>query len=207
MKAIGIAALAGLCWGVGEVCTRMVLQTGRIGPVTAVAVRSTVALPVLWLAWAAAVHALGAEPRGAWRQLQPADWARLLLGSGLVAGAFGMALFYAALGLDDISRVKPVAFTVAPAVAVVLGWLLLGEPMTARKAIALAMILGGVGLLTGVPSRHAAGGNAAAAVAPAGAPVPGGAGAGAAAGPSSAPASSATPVPPAGPIGSGPSNP
>jgi uncharacterized membrane protein len=48
MKAVLIAAAAGLCWGVGELFTKMVLHTGKIGPLTAIAVRSTVALPILW---------------------------------------------------------------------------------------------------------------------------------------------------------------
>ena len=49
MKAILLAVTAGLCWGVGELCTKSVLHGGRIGPLTAIAVRSTVALPLLWL--------------------------------------------------------------------------------------------------------------------------------------------------------------
>uniref|UniRef100_A0A832I6B3 EamA family transporter n=1 Tax=Eiseniibacteriota bacterium TaxID=2212470 RepID=A0A832I6B3_UNCEI len=167
MKAMWLAILAGACWGVGEVCTKMVLHTHRVGPVTAIAVRATVALPVLWVAALAATHGLGLEPRHGWRTMPPGDVLRLVLGSGLVAGAAGMILFYAALNLDDISRVKPVAFTVAPAVAVLLGWLLLREPMTARKAVALAMILAGVGLLSGAPAqREGAAGAAAPRAAP-----------------------------------------
>jgi transporter family protein len=155
MKAIPLAILAGLCWGVGELCTKMVLQTHRIGPVTAIAVRSTIALPVLWIAYAIAVHQLGSEPRGWLRALEPGDLARLVIGSGLVAGAGGMLCFYAALHLDDISRIKPIAFTVAPAVAVLLGWWLLGEPMSLRKGLAVALILIGVGLLTTGAARSA----------------------------------------------------
>lgn len=155
MRAVGLAVLAGLCWGVGELCTKMVLQTHRIGPVTAIAVRSTIALPLLWLAYLVLVQGMGTEPRTWWRQLQPADVARLVLGSGLVAGAAAMIFYYAALQLDDISRIKPIAFTLAPAVAAVLGWRLLGEPMSARKVVALALILGGVLLLTGGGKRSA----------------------------------------------------
>lgn len=154
MKAVGLAVLAGLCWGVGELCTKMVLHTHRIGPVTAIAVRSTIALPLLWLAYLVLVQGMGTEPRTWWRQLEPADVARLVLGSGLVAGAAAMIFYYAALQLDDISRIKPIAFTLAPAVAAVLGWRLLGEPMSARKAVALALILGGVLLLTGGSKRN-----------------------------------------------------
>ena len=59
-----------------------------------------------------------------------------------------MLCFYGALHHGPISKVKPVAFTLAPAVAVLLGWLLLGEAMTVRKAAAVALIVGGVVLLT-----------------------------------------------------------
>lgn len=149
MQALILAVLAGLCWGVGELCTKSVLHGHRIGPMTAIAVRSTVALPVLWIAWAVATRWLALEPRPQWRALKSADVLKLTLGSGLTAGAAGMICFYAALNLDDVSRIKPVAFTVAPAVAVVLGWLLLHEAMTARKAVAVGLILVGVVLLTG----------------------------------------------------------
>ncbi len=153
MKAVLMAVLAGLCWGVGEVCTKSVLHTHKIGPVTAIAVRSTVALPFLWAAWLVAVRGLGAEPRGWWTALGAGDRLKLILGSGLVAGAAAMIFFYAALNLADISIVKPVAFTLAPAIAVLLGWLALGETMTWRKAIAVLMILAGVALLGGAPAK------------------------------------------------------
>lgn len=59
-----------------------------------------------------------------------------------------MLCFYGALHLGPILRLKPIAFTVAPVVAVLLGWVILGEPMSARKVIAIAMVVGGVVLLT-----------------------------------------------------------
>jgi uncharacterized membrane protein len=150
MKAILLAVMAGLCWGVGELCTKSVLHTNRVGPVTAIAVRSTVALPTIWAAWLVAVYALKLRQ-------EPTDWfhaggptmLKLVLGSGLVAGAAAMVLFYSALNVGDISVIKPIAFTVAPATAVLLGWLVLGEAMTVRKAAAVALILAGVILLTG----------------------------------------------------------
>lgn len=149
MKTMAFAIAAGCCWGIGELCTKSVLHTGKIGPLTAIAVRSAVALPVLGVAWWIAAHGMAFEPRGALRALGTADLLKLLVGSGLVAGAGGMICFYSALNLGDISQVKPVAFTVAPALATLLGWLVLGESMSWRKAIAVAMILGGVILLTG----------------------------------------------------------
>jgi hypothetical protein len=47
MKAALLAVLAGLCRGVGEFFTKQVPHSGRVGPVTAITVRSAVALRVL----------------------------------------------------------------------------------------------------------------------------------------------------------------
>ena len=147
MKAILFAIAAGLFWGVGEVFTKSVLHTKQIGPVTAIAVRSTVALPILWLVYFFVVKNAKMEPQ-AWTKADPAVLWKLTLGSGLLAGAGGMVCFYAALNFGEVSRVKPIAFALAPAVAVLIGWLALGEPMHARKAIAVALILTGVVMLS-----------------------------------------------------------
>jgi uncharacterized membrane protein len=148
MKAILLAVAAGLCWGIGELCTKSVLHSGRVGPITAIAVRSTVALPVLWLAYFVAVRMMKAEPQE-WMRAETSTLLKLVLGSGLIAGAAAMIFFYASLHVGEISRVKPVAFALAPAVASVLAFLLLHEPMTAKKVAGLVAILGGVILLTG----------------------------------------------------------
>lgn len=156
MKPILLAIGAGLCWGVGELCTRAVLHTGKVGPLTAIAVRSAVALPIIIAAWLVAQRVLKAptEPT-AWTQAGPKSLWLLVLGSGVVAGAAAMILFYTALSLGEVSRIKPIAFSIAPATAVVLGWLVLGESMSVRKAAAVVLILAGVVLLTvGSPKPH-----------------------------------------------------
>lgn len=154
MKVIVLAVLAGLCWGVGEVFTRSVLHSREIGPFAVAAVRTTVALPALWVAYLVAakvLHAPGEVPN--WHvSVSGSTWAKLVVGSGLIAGAAAIIFFYAALSLGEISRVKPVAFAVAPAAAVVLGWLFLGESMTVRKAAAVGLILAGILLIT-APER------------------------------------------------------
>lgn len=141
-RAALLAMLAGLGWGIGELCTKSVLHSKQIGPITALSIRATVALPAVWLA-CVVVQRLKAEPTGV-PPLSAANWAKLLLGSGLVSGAVAALFFFWALHLGELSRVKPIAFTVAPAAAVLLGWLVLGEPMTWRKGIGAAMILVGV---------------------------------------------------------------
>ena len=148
MKAALLAVLAGLFWGVGEFSTKQVLHTGRVGPVTAITVRSTVALPVLWAAYLVFVHARGTEPRD-WTQAGTATLLKLVLGSGLMAGAIAMLCFYGALHHGPISNAKPIAFTLAPVVAVLLGWMVLGEVLSTRKVVAVVLIVSGVALLTG----------------------------------------------------------
>lgn len=155
MKAIVFAVLAGLCWGIGEVVTRAVLHSKEVGPLAAIAVRSTVALPLIWLAYLGAVHVFASpsEPQRWASTASAGTWAKLVLGSGLVAGAAAMIFFYVALSLGEVSRVKPVAFALAPATAVVLGWLALGETMTIRKAAAVLLILIGIYLLSTAPQK------------------------------------------------------
>lgn len=144
MWAIVCAVGAGLCWGIGELFTKSVLHSGQVGPVTAIAVRSTVALPVLWIAQLLATRVARTEPVHWVEGASGATLAKLLLGSGLVAGAAAMILFYVALSLAEIGRVKPIAFTLAPATAAILAWLVLGEAMTARKAIGILLVIAGV---------------------------------------------------------------
>lgn len=153
MWAMVCAIGAGLCWGIGELFTKSVLHSGQVGPVTAIAVRSTVALPLLWAAQVVATRGIpgvggGSEPVAWWSGASGATLAKLTLGSGVVAGAAAMVLFYMALSLGEISRVKPVAFALAPATAALLAWAFLGEAMTVRKAVGIGLVIAGVVVLS-----------------------------------------------------------
>ncbi|MFG0304607.1 MAG: EamA family transporter [Phycisphaerales bacterium JB040] len=152
MAAIVFAVLAGLAWGIGEVFTKGVLHSRQIGPITAIAVRSTVALPLIWGAWALWVGLLRREPVRFWQADGAVLW-KLALGSGVTAGACAMICFYLALSFGEVSRVKPIAFALAPAVAVLLGVLALGESWEARKLLGVALILVGVVVLAGAPRK------------------------------------------------------
>lgn len=147
MLPILLAIGAGLFWGIGEVCTKMVLKSGQIGPITAVAVRTLVALPLVWIAYAISVAWLKTEPTDWYRKADQAVLWKLVFGAGVSAGGIALICFYMSLKHADISVVKPIAFTIAPATAVLLGWFLLGETMTLRKAVAVGLILVGVALL------------------------------------------------------------
>lgn len=150
MKAVVFAVLAGLCWGVGELCTKSVLHSGRAGPMTIVLVRALATVPPAIIAYLVAYSLLKGEPTGWWRADAP-TLLKLVLGSGLLAGFGGVFFFYYALSHGPISVVKPIAFTVGPAAAVLLAWLFLKEPMTALKAAGVALVLAGVVLIAWTP--------------------------------------------------------
>src|SRR5262245_51631838 len=149
MKAVVLAVLAGLCWGVGEIFTKMALNTGKVGPFTIVFVRAVVVLPLSIVVYWFAVHAWKTEPAAWARQAGLPVWAMLVLGSGLMAGFLGVFFFYWGLGSPggDISKLRPIAFALAPATAVLLGWLMLGESMTVKKALAIVLIVAGIAML------------------------------------------------------------
>ena len=155
MKAAFLAILAGLFWGVGELFTKQVLRTQTIGPLTAITVRTTIAMPVLWAVYVVFVQMKKTEPHDWLGRVDGATLLKLIVGPGLFAGSIGMILFYGALHHGPISKVKPIAVTVAPVVAVILGWLVLGESMSIRKVIAVLLIVGGVVLLTSEPHGSA----------------------------------------------------
>lgn len=166
MNAVVFAVLAGLCWGVGEIFTKAALNSRQIGPMAVLLVRALVTVPPALLAYLAASHLGRGETPGWWREMDTSVWLKLIVGSGLMAGFAGVFFFYLGLAMPggDISRLRPIAFSLAPASAVVLGWLVLGESMTARKAIAVALILAGIVLLTGGAHGAKEGGADAAAV-------------------------------------------
>ncbi len=166
MNAVLCAILAGLCWGIGELFTKSVLHSGQVGPMTILLVRAIVTVPPAIIVYLVARHvATAAAADGALLRPDGAAWWRTadgvvlakLAAAGLLAGFGGVFFFYTALSLPggDISRIKPIAFTLAPAVAVLLGWALLKEPMSVRKLIAIGMILGGVWILTFKPTASA----------------------------------------------------
>lgn len=146
MLPILLAIGAGICWGVGEFFTKQALATKQVGPFTAVAIRDTVALPLVWLAYFIAAVRLKSEPTNWMEADAPVLW-KVVLGSGLGAGALGLLCFYGALKVGELSTVKPIAFTVAPAVAVMLGAFILHEPVSTKKIAGVVCVIAGVALI------------------------------------------------------------
>jgi uncharacterized membrane protein len=150
-KAILFAVIAGLCWGVGEIGTKAALNSRQVGPMTAVLVRSLVTILPTLIAYLVATEVWRSEPGQWYAQASGRTWAYLIVGSGLLAGFAGVFFFYLGLGTPggDISLLRPIAFGIAPATAVFLGWWWLGEPLTARKLLAVVFIVTGIVLLAG----------------------------------------------------------
>ena len=148
-KAILFAVLAGLCWGVGEIGTKAALNSRQVGPMTAAFVRACVTILPTMLAFLLATQVWKTEPTDWHRAASGRTWAYLIVGSGLLAGFAGVFFFYVGLGSKggDISLLRPIAFGVAPATAVLLGWWWLGEPLTAKKIAAVVLIIAGIVLL------------------------------------------------------------
>lgn len=156
MRAIIFAVLAGLCWGVGEIFTKWALNTGKVGPFTVLFLRACVTVIPAFVAFFVATRVARTEPGEWWRTMTPSVWAMVIGGSGLLAGFLGVFFFYWGLGSPggDISIIRPIAFALSPATAVILGWLVLDEGMSVRKAVSVVLIVVGIALLAGEKSRH-----------------------------------------------------
>lgn len=113
--------------------------------------RAAVTLPLALAAFLVAHSVVKSEPQAWWRDMSGATWAKLIFGSGLLAGFAGVFFFYLGLAQPggDISLLRPIAFALAPATAVILGWLILKEELTPRKIAAVVLIVSGIVLLTG----------------------------------------------------------
>lgn len=155
MQAILCAIAAGLCWGVGEIFTKSAINTKEIGPLGTVLLRAAVTLPLAVVGYLVARSVLKTEPQEWWREMRPATWVKIIVGSGVLAGFAGVFFFYVGLSLTggDISVLRPIAFALAPATAVLLGWWFLGEEMTVRKGVAVVLIVVGIVMLAGGNKR------------------------------------------------------
>lgn len=162
--AIVCAILAGLCWGVGEIFTKSAINTREIGPLGTVLLRAAITLPLALAGFLVAYKVMQTETQPFWQHMSALTWVKVLLGSGLLAGFGGVFFFYYGLSLPggEISVLRPIAFALAPATAVLLGWWFLGEGMTMRKGIAVVLIVAGILLLAGEGKKAGAAGKQAA---------------------------------------------
>lgn len=156
MKPIFFAVLAGLCWGVGEVATKQVLQSKQVGVLTIVCLRILGEAPfalLLYFLIHKVLHTEG-EP-AAWWSADRSILLKLFFGTAMMAGFAGVAFYYLGLKYGQVSVVKPIAFTIAPAVGALLAWLVLKESMPVQKVVGIAIILTGVAVLSTTKAPHA----------------------------------------------------
>ena len=134
MSAYGWAIVAACVWGIVPLLEKTGL--GQSNPAAGVWVRSLgVVLGVL-------VFGFAWRP---WRHLEglpPSRMALLMLG-GLLASFIGQMAFYQALKRGSVSQVTPVAGAY-PLISVILGWIILREPVTFTRFIGAACIVAGL---------------------------------------------------------------
>jgi len=134
---VGPAALAGTAaaflYGIGVNIIRQHLKGIPAGAVAA-ATLSTASLLVLPLA----IHAWPTKP------IPASSWASVIL-LGVLCTGIAFAVYYRLINRVGGPRAATVTYLV-PLFGVVWAWLVLGEPLTAKMALAGALILGGVAL-------------------------------------------------------------
>lgn len=135
------AVLAGIAWGAGGYFEKAGLKAMHLPPLVGIAVRTAVALVVL-----------GGLSIPLWKQVafhgHGAAWWMLILGGGVVAGAFGMWSFYQALShTENLGVTLALAFACSPLAGTVLGLVRRDQPMDLRLALGLITVLAGIVML------------------------------------------------------------
>src|SRR5690606_21360793 len=96
-----LAILTAAAWGIGGYFEKKGLHLGGLSPQMGITIRTAVALVLL--GFVSAPHWKTVATAG------PRALLYLVLGGGVVAGAFGMLCFYAAIKGAPLSQVMPIA--------------------------------------------------------------------------------------------------
>ena len=139
MKAQIFALLTAMAWGIGGYFEKRGLLLGNLSPQMGITIRTSVALLIL-----------SAVSFPQWKSVLTAGTKPLLyivLGGGVLAGAFGMLLFYMALKQGSISQVMPIAFT-SPLFGVLMGVLVGGASLQPKQLIGMVLTIGGIALVS-----------------------------------------------------------
>ena len=141
-------ALSSFSWALGSLIARRIPLPRS--PMVATAAEMLIAGAVL----TAAGFAVGEGPRLRFDAMTPVS-----LGAFVYLVTFGSIVAFTAyvwlLRVSTPARVSTYAF-VNPVVAVLLGWAILGESLTARTGIAAAIIIGAVAMITSAPAPSVA---------------------------------------------------
>jgi len=139
---------AALSWSIGSIYTLKLPRPAN--PSQFVAMQMIVAGCVLLVVGALSGEATGFDP-GAVTATSMVAYLYLMLFGSLVS----YSAYFWLLGHTTPSRLATISY-VNPLVAVLLGWALAGEELTLRTALAAAIILLAVGLITSRPASQAA---------------------------------------------------
>jgi drug/metabolite transporter (DMT)-like permease len=138
-------------WGLSWWPLKHFAAAGLSGPLLALCTYGSLGL--LGLAWVAASWRKGPSPAAGPTSAWPSEWRWLLLLA--VAGGWANAAFVHAMALGDVVRVM-LLFYLSPVWAVLGGWVLLGEPLSARRLSAVALaLLGAFWVIGGSAALHA----------------------------------------------------
>ena len=139
MKPQIYALLTAIAWGVGGYFEKKGMHLGKLTPQVGITIRTFIALIILTIISFPQLKTIGSAGS---RSLS-----YMILGGGVVAGAFGMFCFYSAIRGADLSKVMPIAFT-SPLFGALMGIIFSGETVTIKSIIGMLMTVGGIVLLT-----------------------------------------------------------
>ena len=144
---LGVAALvaSALTWTIGALYARRAAVPASPARATGMQMIAGALVSIV------AAYALGEHRRVSLAAITPASWAAVAY--LVVAGALvGFSAYLWLMRVSTPSRVSTHAY-VNPVVAVLLGWAILGESVTARTSIAMAVIVGAVVLIVSSPMQ------------------------------------------------------
>ncbi|MBM3259303.1 MAG: EamA family transporter [Candidatus Sericytochromatia bacterium] len=142
LQAWSLVLVTTLLWGLVPLFDKLALTRAADSPLAGVAVRlATAALIGLPLLFAAS------GGTGAFRRIPPTAWG-WFAASGLASLVIAQIAWYALLKDAQVSKTFPFMFAAAPVVTLLLGVLVLHEPLTLRQVIGgVLVVLGGALLL------------------------------------------------------------
>jgi drug/metabolite transporter (DMT)-like permease len=139
---IALSLVTVILWGIIPILDKLALAQYASSPMVGIVIRSAgvTALSIpLALAFGGGRSAFKAMPPSA---------TLLYLASGLISLLLAQYAYYALLRHVQVSRVFPFLFSAAPLVTVLLGAVILREPLSAKQLLgAFLVVLGGVLLL------------------------------------------------------------
>ncbi len=139
MRAEYLAVMTAALWGIGSFFEKKGLLLGHLNPGVGAVIRTSVALVVLLLF---ALPHIGGIARAGYKPVL-----LVAIGGGLLAGAFGIISFYAALKVGTLGKVLPIAFT-SPFFGVLIAVIMGTEALTVRVLLGMLLTISGIMVLT-----------------------------------------------------------